>query len=94
MNHIIDGKKRPRKDVFFLRFTRPNLRGTDMYPTLEVAKAAAWDLVRSGQGQPREILDWHMQPVLGPKELREWLSLQDREWPEIEDLGEELDLGD
>ena len=85
-------KERVRKDVFFLRFTRPHLRGTDMYPTLASAKAAAWELFRSGQGQPREILDWHMQPVLGAKELREWLSLQDREWPEIEDLGDDLDF--
>ena len=33
-----------------------------------------------------------MQPVLGARELREWLSMQDREWPEIEDLGDDLDF--
>ncbi|MGI4790227.1 MAG: hypothetical protein ACRYFS_15425 [Janthinobacterium lividum] len=64
----------------------------DLHPSLAAAKAAAWEMFRDGQGRPREILDSHMQPVITAKELREWLSLQDRDWPEIDDLGEELDL--
>lgn len=83
-----------RKEVFFLRFTSPHERGTDMYPSLDAARTAAWDMRREGKLRPVEILDWHMQPVMSRQELRAYLDLQDREWPEIEDLGESLNLDD
>lgn len=77
----------PGSPAFFLRYTSPNARGIIGCPSLEAAKSAAWDRHRDGRLQPVEVLDREMRPVLGRAELREWLDLQDREWPEIEDLG-------
>lgn len=84
----------PGSPAFFLRYTSANQRGVTSErgiigcPSLEAAKSAAWDRRRDGRLTPVEILDREMRPVLGRAELREWLDLQDRDWPEIEDGGE------
>ena len=49
---------------------------------------------RTGKLRPIEILDRAMQPALTRQELRAYLDLQDRDWPEVEDEGDEMDLGD
>jgi len=85
---------RPVGPAFFLRYASRTERGIIGYGSLEAAKAAAWDRRRDGRLRPVEILDWGMRPVMGRTALREWLDLQDRDWPEIEDGGELEDWGE
>ncbi len=80
--------------AFFLRYASRTERGIIGYGSLEAAKAAAWDRHRDGKLRPVEILDRGMCPVMGRTALREWLDLQDRDWPEIEDDGELEDWGE
>lgn len=44
--------------------------------------------------RPVEVLDQGLQVALSRQELRVWLDLQDREWPEVEDAGDVLDLNE
>ena len=78
--------------AFFLRYTGPHQRGLSGHSSLQSAKAVAWDLYREGKLRPVEVLDRHRQVAVSREELRQYLALQDRMWPEIEDLGDDLDF--
>lgn len=76
------GGTREAAPAYFLRFTGPHRRGLAGHASLEEARAAAWDMRRDSTSTPVEILDARMQVVLGRSELRRWLALQDRDWPD------------
>lgn len=80
------------RPAYFVAYNGGGQRGLSGHANLEEAKDAAWEMRRAGKLRPVEILDRGLQVVLGRLELREWLELQDREWPEIEGWDDGVDF--
>ena len=84
--------KSSKHPAFFLAYSGVGQRGLSGHTSLQDAKDAAWEMRRTGKSRPVEVLDRGLQVVLSRQELRKWLDLQDREWPEVEGWDDGMDF--